>query len=213
MSPETPTFSALLRVREVEFAAAVIDLDTPTAGAGLALIVTTREGTNATSAYLAFVGALALWAWHEMSYFLAVVTGPRPRACPEGASASERFVLGVKASLWHELAIVATALGLPVGLAEAPYGKGGTWSEDGVILFAPHWNGAIYRVPASGGEAARPSRSPIANNSNTAPSDQRSTVRHHRGRIGSPARIGAAPYTISVMKAACSLPSSPVCRV
>ena len=38
-----------------------------------------------------------------------MVTGPRPRACPAGASGSERFVLGVKASLWHELAIVATA--------------------------------------------------------------------------------------------------------
>ncbi len=82
------------------------------AAAGLALILLSREGTGASSAYLAFLGGLAIWAWHEMSYFLAVITGPRPQACPEGASVRERFVLGLKTSLWHELAIVVTAAGL-----------------------------------------------------------------------------------------------------
>ena len=38
-------------------------------------------------------------------------------------------------------------------LAPAPNGRGGTWSRDGTILFAPTTNGALYRVPAGGGEA------------------------------------------------------------
>jgi Tol biopolymer transport system component len=39
-------------------------------------------------------------------------------------------------------------------LAEAPEGRGGTWSRDDVILFAPRRDGAVYRVAASGGVAS-----------------------------------------------------------
>ena len=38
-------------------------------------------------------------------------------------------------------------------LARAPYGRGGAWSRDGTILFAPLFTGPIYRIPTSGGEA------------------------------------------------------------
>lgn len=108
--------------------------------AGLALIVATRDGTGAASAYGAFVGALAIWAWHEMSYFLAVVTGPRPEACPEGASASRRFVFGVQTSLWHELAIVITAIGLAALTWDAmnPFG---TWTF--VVLWLMRWSAKL----------------------------------------------------------------------
>lgn len=82
------------------------------AAAGLTAIWITRDWTSDTGAYLAFLGGLAIWAWHEMSYFLAIVTGPRPDACPPGVGGARRFWLGVQASLWHELAVVATAAGL-----------------------------------------------------------------------------------------------------
>ncbi len=36
-------------------------------------------------------------------------------------------------------------------LADAPFGRGGTWNADGIILFTPDaWSG-LYRVPSSGG--------------------------------------------------------------
>ena len=38
-------------------------------------------------------------------------------------------------------------------LARAPFGSGGAWNRDGIILFAPIFSGPIYRIPASGGEA------------------------------------------------------------
>jgi serine/threonine protein kinase len=38
-------------------------------------------------------------------------------------------------------------------LADARSGRGGTWSRQGVILFAPQGEGPLYRVGASGGEA------------------------------------------------------------
>lgn len=62
------------------------------------------------SAYLAFSGALAIWCWHEASYFLGYLTGPRPEACPPHCTGWSRFTYGVKASLYHELAVIATAV-------------------------------------------------------------------------------------------------------
>ena len=40
--------------------------------------------------------------------------------------------------------------GVPTPLADAPAAGGGTWAEDGTIVFAPTWNGGLYRVAASG---------------------------------------------------------------
>ncbi|MEM1412207.1 MAG: putative photosynthetic complex assembly protein PuhE [Pseudomonadota bacterium] len=79
------------------------------AGGGFAAIWLTRDWTSDIGAYLAFVGGLSIWAWHEMSYFLAIITGPRPEPCPPDVSGISRFWLGIKASLWHELAVIATA--------------------------------------------------------------------------------------------------------
>src|SRR5262249_43344606 len=41
----------------------------------------------------------------------------------------------------------------PQDVADAKSGRGGTWSADGVILFAPEPQAALFRVPAAGGEA------------------------------------------------------------
>ena len=42
--------------------------------------------------------------------------------------------------------------GLPQVLASAPFGEGGAWNRDGVIVFAPSSFSPLYRVPAAGGE-------------------------------------------------------------
>lgn len=41
--------------------------------------------------------------------------------------------------------------GVPRVIADAPFGRGGTWSRDGVILFAPTTASVLVRVPANGG--------------------------------------------------------------
>jgi eukaryotic-like serine/threonine-protein kinase len=41
-----------------------------------------------------------------------------------------------------------------VTLCDARFGSGGTWSADGVIVFAPSVDSALFRVPASGGTPA-----------------------------------------------------------
>lgn len=52
-----------------------------------------------------------------------------------------------------KLKIVGLSGELPVTLCQAPMGVGGTWSQDGVILFVPDVAAGIYRISASGGTA------------------------------------------------------------
>jgi Tol biopolymer transport system component len=53
--------------------------------------------------------------------------------------------------------------GLPRTLAPSPCGCGGTWSSDGVILFAPKTDGGLMRVSADGGPVAEQTRLDLAN--------------------------------------------------
>jgi len=46
---------------------------------------------------------------------------------------------------------IALAGGPPATLYDAPYGEGGAWNRDGVILFSPNLPSGLHRVSASGG--------------------------------------------------------------
>ncbi len=46
---------------------------------------------------------------------------------------------------------VEIAGGAPITICEADVGKGGTWSTDGTIAFAPSYGTAIFKIPAAGG--------------------------------------------------------------
>lgn len=100
----------LMRVvlRSGERSKLVLTAMTAIAIASFAVLIATRDWTSPLGVYLAFLSALGLWAWHEASYFLGFVTGPRPEACPPGVSDGQRFLFGVRVSLYHELAIVLT---------------------------------------------------------------------------------------------------------
>jgi eukaryotic-like serine/threonine-protein kinase len=48
------------------------------------------------------------------------------------------------------------ATGGPVQvICDAPWGRGGTWNADGIILFSPQTDDDLYRVPAVGGSPTR----------------------------------------------------------
>jgi eukaryotic-like serine/threonine-protein kinase len=50
---------------------------------------------------------------------------------------------------------VAASGGGPLTICDAPNGRGGTWNQEGVIIFAPRFdNTGLFRVSAAGGEAA-----------------------------------------------------------
>lgn len=79
------------------------------------------------AAYVAFACALLVWAWHELTFLLGLVTGPRKQACPADAHGWRRFRLATVAVIHHELALAATML-LVVALTwEAP-NQVGTWT-------------------------------------------------------------------------------------
>jgi Tol biopolymer transport system component len=80
-------------------------------------------------------------------------TQAQPLAGTEGASFpfwshDSRFVAFFAAG---KLKTVDTRGGAPQTLADAAAGRGGTWSQDGVILFAAQASSPIFRVAASGG--------------------------------------------------------------
>jgi putative photosynthetic complex assembly protein 2 len=76
---------------------------------GVVLLGASFQAATPLGACMAFGGAMAIWCWHETVYLLGLLTGPRPAACPAGASNAERFRYGVAASLYHELAVLVTA--------------------------------------------------------------------------------------------------------
>lgn len=108
--------------------------------AGLAAVWLTRDATSVAAAYGAFLGGLAVWGWHEMSYFLGFVTGPRPAACPPDATGARRFGFGVRASLWHELAIIATGLAL-VAMTWGAANQVGAWTF--LIVWWMRWSAKL----------------------------------------------------------------------
>jgi len=52
----------------------------------------------------------------------------------------------------EKLYTINTVGGPPLPVCDAPAGRGGTWNRDGVILFAPAFRSAVFRVPATGGQ-------------------------------------------------------------
>ncbi len=63
-----------------------------------------------TGAYVAFLSALAIWAWPEITFLMGYITGPRRRPSPIGCSFGRHFVYATQSILYHELAILAAGL-------------------------------------------------------------------------------------------------------
>jgi putative photosynthetic complex assembly protein 2 len=82
------------------------------AGIAVVSILMTADERTETSAYVGFTAAIAVWAWHEMSFLFGLVTGPRREACPPGARGWQRFSMATQTLITHEVAILLTALAL-----------------------------------------------------------------------------------------------------
>lgn len=76
--------------------------------AGVAAVWLSRDNPSTGGAYLGFFGGLAIFGWNEVSYLFGFVSGPRPQACPASCSSWQRFSMGVKTCLYHEIAVVAS---------------------------------------------------------------------------------------------------------
>ena len=81
--------------------------------AALAALALVRVGAGDTSvggAYAGFAAAIVIWGWHEMSFLMGAIAGPRRTPCPPGATGWARFRAATAAVIHHEIAIALTAL-------------------------------------------------------------------------------------------------------
>lgn len=88
---------------------------TVTLCAALYGIAHSANDESVAGAYVAFLSAIAIWGWIEMSFLMGFVTGPRTLACPVDARGWTRFRLAAQTLIYHEVAILAGA-GAIVGL-------------------------------------------------------------------------------------------------
>ena len=96
------------------------------AAACYGLAVSSAQASIAAT-YCAFTCAVLIWGWHEMSFFMGMLTGPRQHACAAGCKGWRHFGHGIQACLYHELAIIATAV-LVIGLTHGAINQVGLWT-------------------------------------------------------------------------------------
>jgi putative photosynthetic complex assembly protein 2 len=90
-------------------------------------LLTSAGDATPQGAYVAFTCGILVWGWHEMSFLMGLVTGPRKAACPEGCRGPRHVAHAIAAILYHELAIAATAPLLVVLTWGGP-NQVGTWT-------------------------------------------------------------------------------------
>ena len=100
---------------------------------GLVLILVASLSTEVWAVYLAFVGALMVWGWHELSFLTGASAGPRRGMADAGLTGIARFRQAAATVMHHEVALALTAL-LLISLSwDAPNQIGATVF---VLMFA-----------------------------------------------------------------------------
>lgn len=103
-------------------------------------LILTREGDRVADAYLAFGCTVILWGCLELSYFMGLLTGPCKAPCPPDCRGPRRFALAIGTSLYHELAVVATALLVALLTWDAP-NQVGLWTY--TVLWLMRWSAKL----------------------------------------------------------------------
>ena len=80
--------------------------------AALYAIWATGDVMSVHGAVCGFTCALLVWGWHEMSFLMGFITGPRALPCPPAATGFKRALLATQTILFHEMAIGVTFIGM-----------------------------------------------------------------------------------------------------
>ena len=78
--------------------------------AGLVVILIASLSAEVWAVYLAFVGALMVWGWHELSFLTGASAGPRRGLADPGLTGVARFRQASATVMHHEVALAITAL-------------------------------------------------------------------------------------------------------
>ena len=78
--------------------------------AGLVVILVASMSTQVWAVYLAFIGALMVWGWHELSFLTGASAGPRRGLSDPALTGIARFRQAAGTVMHHEVALAVTAL-------------------------------------------------------------------------------------------------------
>ncbi len=84
----------------------------PFLGLGLWGFATSLGMGTVEAAYGAFLSALAIWGWVELSFLSGAITGPNLRDCPDDLPEWERFIRAWGTIAYHELLLTVFFAGL-----------------------------------------------------------------------------------------------------
>lgn len=70
--------------------------------------------------YCGFVCTLLIWGWHEASFLMGIITGPRPAPCPQGVTGWRRFPYAAATLIYHEIALFLTLVVIGAMTWQAP---------------------------------------------------------------------------------------------
>jgi putative photosynthetic complex assembly protein 2 len=85
---------------------------TGVAGLGLYGTVATAPDTTLAGGVWAFLSAIAIWGWHEMTFLRGYITGPHKTPLEPGVKGWKRFIQATNTVIWHELALVLTGIAI-----------------------------------------------------------------------------------------------------
>jgi putative photosynthetic complex assembly protein 2 len=73
-------------------------------------VIATAKDPTMPAVYGAFICGLIIWGWHEASFLMGFVTGPRPQPCPPNARGFKRFGYATATLIYHEIALFVTLI-------------------------------------------------------------------------------------------------------
>jgi putative photosynthetic complex assembly protein 2 len=95
-------------------------LATVALAAAIIALFTSAKAVTTANVYIAFLSALAVWGWIEMSFLFGLITGPRTTPCPPDARGWRRFKLASETVIYHEIMIACAAVSIIALTWDAP---------------------------------------------------------------------------------------------
>lgn len=92
----------------------------------------TRDDLTVYGSYRAFIAGLLIWAWHELAFYSAVLTGPWQKPCPPDARGWRRFWYALGTHGYHECAVAAELIILSILLQ-------GSANQIGLLVVGLSW--------------------------------------------------------------------------
>lgn len=112
----------------------VCSLSVPILALGLWGICETSSKLTILGSYLAFVSAICVWGWIELTFLTGLITGPNKSQCPINITLFEKFIRAWGTLAYHEVSLLI-ALGAVIYLGFGQENQFGVWTFT-VLYFA-----------------------------------------------------------------------------